>query len=405
MLEQNNLKTKPHLIYNLDETGLQLEHRPLKVIAGKSSYKTQAITSPNSATTTLIACINAAGTALPPFYVFKGKLRNYDLLHGAAPNSAYEMSESGWSNGQILVKYLKTHFLKYIQKGLVDNHDPVLLIYDGHASHVNLDLIRWAIENNIILFVLPPHASHALQPLDVGCFAPFKACYYSQCNLMMAKQRGRVINRYDVAALSGNAYLKTMTPTNTVAAFKKCGISPFNANVVSKELLLPSQSFPTKRKESEQLSQTMQELLSQTMIETGPKIKSPNTKVSKAKKPRLGGKCITADLVKVIEEYDLNKTKQLSTKSEKIKRKIQTKCTSPKPSTSGLCQRNVNKKLKFDNNDDESDLEDEDEKCCICNRFSPPGLKDCNDIVKWAECTKCGHWCHLKFCSRDFVLQ
>ena len=42
VLEQNNLKTKPYLIYNLDETGLHLEHRPLKVIAGKSSCKTQA---------------------------------------------------------------------------------------------------------------------------------------------------------------------------------------------------------------------------------------------------------------------------------------------------------------------------------------------------------------------------
>ena len=150
----------------------------------------------------------------------------------------------------------------------------------------------------------------------------------------MAKQRGRVKDRYDVAAVVfGNAYLKTRTPTNIVAGFKKCGISPFNANVVSKELLLPLRS--------------------------------------------------------------------LSTKSEKIKRKIQTKCTSPKPSTSGLCQRNVHKKLQFDNNDDESDLEDEDEKCCICNRFSPLGLKDCNDIVivKWAEGTKCEHSCHLRFCS------
>ena len=57
------------------------------------------------------------------------------------------------------MKYLKTHFLKYIQKGSVDNHDPVLLIYDGHASHVNLDLMKWAIEHNIILFVYPimPH--------------------------------------------------------------------------------------------------------------------------------------------------------------------------------------------------------------------------------------------------------
>jgi hypothetical protein len=55
-------------------------------------------------------------------------------LKGAAPNSAYKMSESGWSNGQILMKYMKNRFVKYVQKGLGDNNDPILLIYDGHVN-------------------------------------------------------------------------------------------------------------------------------------------------------------------------------------------------------------------------------------------------------------------------------
>ena len=122
-----------------------------------------------------------------------------------------------------------------------------------------------------------------------------------------------------------------------------------------------------------------------------------------------GGKCITADLLTVVEEYDLNKTKQLSTKSEKNikKEKYKQNAHHQKPSSSGLCQRNVNKKLQFDINDGESDLENENEKCCICNGFSPRGLKDCNDIVivKWAKCTKCGHWCHLRFCSTVRVVR
>ncbi|XP_060581496.1 uncharacterized protein LOC132738084 [Ruditapes philippinarum] len=263
VLTENCLQFKPHLIYNLDETGLQPEHRPSKVIAGKSSGKIQAVTSPNSSTTTLIACINAAGTALPPFYVFKGKLRNDELLKGAALNSAYEMSDS--------------------------------------------DIMKWAIEHNVILFVLPPRASHALQPLDVGCFAPFKACYYSECNLFMAKQRGQIITRYEIAALSGKAYLKSMTPSNIIAAFKKCGIFPFDSSVVPEELLFPSRSFPKKKiSEAEESSPTMQELLSQKMMDTAPKVKSPKVR---SKKPKLGGKCITSAVVQEVEEYELSRKK------------------------------------------------------------------------------------------------
>lgn len=405
------MKTKPHLIYNLDETGLQPEHRPSKVIAGKSSGKIQAVTSPNSSTTTLIACINAAGTALPPFYVFKGKLRNDDFLKGAAPNADYEMTETGWSNGQVLMKYLKNHFLKYVQKGFGDNNDPILLIYDGHASHVNLDIMKWALEHNIILFVLPPHASHALQPLDVGCFAPFKACYYSECNLFMAKQRGQIITKYDIAALSGKAYLKSMTPTNIVSAFKKCGISPFDDSVVPVELLLPSKSFPPKRKETEVPSLTMQELLSQKMAESAPIAKSPKKKNINTKKPKLGGRCITTEVMKEVEEYEITRKRPSSentTKISKQKTKPKPKQNSPKPSTSGCNIANPCRRLEFANDDSDSHLNyEDDEKCCICNLFSPPSLRECNEVVlvKWAECTKCGHWCHLRFCSTVRVVR
>jgi hypothetical protein len=35
-------------------------------------------------------------------------------------------------------------------------------------------------ENNIITLCMPPHSSHLLQPLDIGCFSPLKAAYGRQ---------------------------------------------------------------------------------------------------------------------------------------------------------------------------------------------------------------------------------
>ena len=51
---------------------------------------------------------------------------------------------------------------------------PVLLFVDGHASHITIDVIDLARENNITLFCLPPHTTHALQPLDVSVFKSLK---------------------------------------------------------------------------------------------------------------------------------------------------------------------------------------------------------------------------------------
>jgi hypothetical protein len=36
---------------------------------------------------------------------------------------------------------------------------------------------RLRIENDVISIFMPPHSSHLLQPLDVGCFAVLKRSY------------------------------------------------------------------------------------------------------------------------------------------------------------------------------------------------------------------------------------
>lgn len=72
VLTQNNLHDKPHLIFNVDETGCSTEHNPSKIL-GERSTNPQSITSPRSSNVTLIGCGNAAGNFVPPYYVFPGK--------------------------------------------------------------------------------------------------------------------------------------------------------------------------------------------------------------------------------------------------------------------------------------------------------------------------------------------
>ena len=52
-----------------------------------------------------------------------------------------------------------------------------MLIIDGHESHVSADFQAFCKEKNIITISMPPHSSHLLQPLDVGCFGPLKRAY------------------------------------------------------------------------------------------------------------------------------------------------------------------------------------------------------------------------------------
>lgn len=138
LMTKHNLHEKPEKIYNVDETGINSEHSPPKIVCSKDT-KAQAITSPRSSLTTIIAAGNAVGNYIPPYYIFAGKRFNNDLLNGAPAGSAAEMSESGWSNSQIFINYLRGHFARHV--GLHEgNANPTLLLYDGHKSHINLTL-------------------------------------------------------------------------------------------------------------------------------------------------------------------------------------------------------------------------------------------------------------------------
>lgn len=51
---------------------------------------------------------------------------------------------------------------------------PLLLIVDGHASHLSLKIINILRSNQIICLMLPSHSTHALQPLDIVVFSSVK---------------------------------------------------------------------------------------------------------------------------------------------------------------------------------------------------------------------------------------
>ena len=51
---------------------------------------------------------------------------------------------------------------------------PLLLLLDGHLSHVSIDVIKLAMEKDITILKFPPHVTDVLQPLDVFCFGPLK---------------------------------------------------------------------------------------------------------------------------------------------------------------------------------------------------------------------------------------
>ncbi|XP_048240275.1 mucin-5AC-like [Haliotis rufescens] len=65
-----------------------------------------------------------------------------------------------------------------------------LLILDGHSSHKTLEAVNYARDHGIVIFVLPPHTTHKLQPLDRTFFEPLKANYNKEPDKWMLMNPG-----------------------------------------------------------------------------------------------------------------------------------------------------------------------------------------------------------------------
>src|SRR6202000_723660 len=93
------------------------------------------------------------------------------------PGSVITLSPNGWTSNEIEFEWIQ-HFNKYTKYCTKGKHR--LLILDGYESHTSAQFRQYCKEHEIIPLCMPPHSSHLLQPLDVGCFSPMKTLYNSQ---------------------------------------------------------------------------------------------------------------------------------------------------------------------------------------------------------------------------------
>ena len=79
-LTEKKLLNEPSRIYNVDETGMPLDHRPPKVVAYKGQKKVRTRTLGNKSQVTMIACVSATSHSqvIPPFVIFDAKMLNLD---------------------------------------------------------------------------------------------------------------------------------------------------------------------------------------------------------------------------------------------------------------------------------------------------------------------------------------
>ena len=188
LVENGIEKIPPSLIFNIDEIGFgssdsQKSH--YKKVIVPTDIETEVIysTPRESNHITMINCISCDGGLLKPAFIGINKNLCPDSQKTTHYNNiSYYHSKTAFINTMIYQNFIEETLIPYIEKTRQEMAKPnelAALIVDGHLSHVTEMIKSICAINNIILFVIPPHTSHILQPLDLCFFSMIKTNYRS----------------------------------------------------------------------------------------------------------------------------------------------------------------------------------------------------------------------------------
>ena len=100
---------------------------------------------------------------------------------------------------ELFMVWMKKIFLKYVVPEQL-----VLLFTDGHKTHINIKVTDLCHENNIIIFRLPPHTTHALQPLDV-VFKSLKDSFSKAVRALSFNKKNIIVSAKKIILSCGEA--------------------------------------------------------------------------------------------------------------------------------------------------------------------------------------------------------
>jgi len=241
ILQRLQLEDKPTQIWNCDESGLQFSPDASRVIAEKGSKTVIARCSPSKESVTTLVCINAAGRAMPPLCVVKGKtmraVQSFATKDGPE-GTVWTHQTNAWMDDDIGVQWFPKVFLQHCGESR-----PQLLILDSHHSHEVLEMLELAQEENIHILALPPHTTHILQPLDRVVFKPFKTAYKKHCTEFLSAFPSLSINKVTWPKILQKTWESTMKPELLKTAFLATGIVPLDRKQIPESVFVPADTI------------------------------------------------------------------------------------------------------------------------------------------------------------------
>jgi hypothetical protein len=176
----------PDRIWNCDESGVQAGKNGRGLVQ-TGTRRVHSIVPDQREWLSVLVCINAAGLAILSFYIFRDKRFGQNYIQRCKAGATMAMLPRTWMTSYLFGAWM-SHFIKLVRNSsFISLEHRHFLILDGHISYVSVEVVQEARRARLDLLILPSHTSHALQPLDVSIFKPFKQFFRQYRNYWMSK--------------------------------------------------------------------------------------------------------------------------------------------------------------------------------------------------------------------------
>jgi len=242
LLERLGVKDNPTHLWNFDETGMQNIHNAKRVVGltGEDAYNVTAME--KGETSTYLAGINAVGTTVPPLIIHKGKVIGKNWKNGAPYGAIVRATPTGWITKEVFLEYGKM-FVKFLQDHKLVDGLPHVVVMDNHHSHTfNLEVLQLLKDNSVVVFGLPSHTSHILQPLDKVPFSILKSKWNEEMRLYTRNTGGKALTKAEFFRVFNPCFEQAMTTEHAQAGFRGTGLFPVNVKAINPAAFAPSRT-------------------------------------------------------------------------------------------------------------------------------------------------------------------
>lgn len=253
---------------------MSLSPVPQTVLAPKGTKNVYKVVGNNEKeNTTVLVTANAEGELAPTLILYALKKVPVNALKFAGEDFVIGVADNGYMTSKAFYEYIVNEFEPWLTK--MNLKRPVIFYLDKHVSHLSLELSQFCEEKKIIIIALYPNTTHICQPLDVSLFRALKAHYKNTFSEFLKECNVIELNKYQLPIVLRRTFKAMDMKKNLVNGFRRCGLSPFNADNVDytkclykKSVSLPSspidQSTALREREPSPTTSAEQSLVLQT---------------------------------------------------------------------------------------------------------------------------------------------